>query len=50
MVGAIVVSGIGQGEVIPSLTLAPLLLAGMAFLIRVGPGAHSLDARLSAQR
>lgn len=32
MVGAIVVSGIGRGEVI-SLTLAPALLAAMIFLI-----------------
>jgi putative oxidoreductase len=32
MLGAIVVSGIGEGEVVPSLTLAPLLLAAMVFL------------------
>ena len=38
MVGAIVVSGIGEGEVFPSLTLAPLLLAAMLFLLWVGPG------------
>ena len=36
MVGAIVVSGIGRGEDI-SLTLAPLLLVAMIFLIRIGP-------------
>ncbi len=36
MVGAIVVSGLAQGEVI-SLTLAPLLLAGMAYLL-LSPG------------
>lgn len=33
MVGAIVVSGVGEGEVVPSLTLAPLLLAAMVLLI-----------------
>jgi putative oxidoreductase len=32
MLGAIVVSGIGHGDVIPSLTLAPLLLAASLFL------------------
>ena len=36
MVGAIVVSGIGEGEVVPSLTLAPLLLAAMLFLVWAG--------------
>lgn len=46
MVGAIVVSGLGEGEVLPSLTLAPLLLAGMLFLIWVGPGRRALDGRL----
>lgn len=50
MAGAIVVSGIGEGEILPSLTLAPLLLAAMVFLIWVGPGRRSLDARLSASR
>ena len=50
MAGAIVVSGIGEGEVLPSLTLAPLLLAAMLFLLWVGPGARSLDARLSVSR
>lgn len=38
MVGAIVVSGIGRGEMV-SLTLAPALLAAMvALLVRQGPG------------
>jgi uncharacterized membrane protein YphA (DoxX/SURF4 family) len=32
MVGAIVTSGIGQGEWIPSLTLAPLLLIASIYL------------------
>ena len=36
MVGAIVTSGIGQGEWIPSLTLAPALLAAMVYLLWVG--------------
>lgn len=44
MVGAIAVSGIGEGEVIPSLTLAPLLLVAMVYLVRVGAGARSVDA------
>ncbi len=34
MVGAILVAGLGQGEVFPSLTLAPLLLVAMVPLIR----------------
>jgi putative oxidoreductase len=34
MVGAITVSGIGEGEVLPSLTLAPALLAVMLALLR----------------
>jgi uncharacterized membrane protein YphA (DoxX/SURF4 family) len=40
MVGAIVFSGIGHGDVIPSLTVAPLLLAAMLFLLsrRPAPG------------
>lgn len=33
MLVAIVVSGFGQGEVIPSLTLAPVLLAAMVYLL-----------------
>lgn len=36
MAGAIVVSGIGEGEVLPSLTLAPLLLAAMLYLVWAG--------------
>jgi uncharacterized membrane protein YphA (DoxX/SURF4 family) len=44
MLGAIVVSGIGEGEVLPSLTLAPVLLAAMLFLLWVGPGRHALDS------
>ena len=48
MLGAIVFSGLGEGEVVPSLTLAPLLLAGMLFLIWVGPGRRALDGRLLA--
>lgn len=47
MLGAIVVSGLGEGEVVPSLTLAPALLAAMIFLLWVGPGAASVDRRLS---
>ena len=45
MAAAIVVSGLGEGEVI-SLTLAPALLISMLFLIRVGPGLHAVDNRL----
>ncbi|HEY4996742.1 MAG TPA: hypothetical protein VII03_02030, partial [Solirubrobacteraceae bacterium] len=33
MVVAIAYSGFGNGDVIPSLTLAPLLLAAMVFLL-----------------
>jgi putative oxidoreductase len=50
MVGAIVVSGIAEGEVIPSLTLAPALLAAMLFVLWAGPGAGSLDERLLSRR
>lgn len=46
MVGAIVVSGIGEGEVVPSLTLAPALLVAMLFLVWAGAGTRSLDTRL----
>ena len=46
MAGAIVASGIGEGEVWPSLTLAPLLLAAMLFLLWAGPGKRALDGRL----
>jgi putative oxidoreductase len=45
MVGAIVSSGLGQGEII-SLTLAPFQLAVMVFLLVVGPGRSSLDRRM----
>ena len=40
MVGAIVFSGIGHGDVVPSLTVAPLLLAATLFLLsrRPAPG------------
>jgi len=34
MVGAILVAGLGQGEVFPSLTLAPVLLLAMVVVIR----------------
>jgi uncharacterized membrane protein YphA (DoxX/SURF4 family) len=37
MVGAIVTSGIGQGEWIPSLTLAPALLIASAYLAWATP-------------
>lgn len=46
MAGAIAVSGIGEGEVLPSLTLAPALLVAMLFLLWAGPGPRSLDERL----
>ena len=46
MLGAIVLSGILEGEVVPSLTLAPALLAAMLFLIWSGAGKPSLDAEL----
>jgi putative oxidoreductase len=42
MVGAILVSGIGQGERI-SLTLAPALLVAMVFLVWRGPGRWALE-------
>jgi putative oxidoreductase len=47
MIAAIALSGIGEGEVLPSLTLAPLLLAGMILLLWTGAGEHSLDAEAS---
>jgi putative oxidoreductase len=49
MVAAIALSGIGEGEVLPSLTLAPLLLAGMFLLVWTGAGGRSLDERLSTR-
>lgn len=47
MIGAIAVAGIGQGEVVPSLTLAPILLAAMVFLLFVGPGSPAIDTYLA---
>ena len=41
MIGAIVVSGIAEGEPI-SLTLAPALLVVMLVLLRFGPGRPAL--------
>jgi putative oxidoreductase len=50
MIGAIVVSGIAQGEVI-SLTLAPAELVAMLVLLRTGPGSLSLHSnRASYER
>jgi putative oxidoreductase len=50
MIGAIVVSGIAQGEVI-SLTLAPAELVAMLVLLRTGPGSLSLRSnRASYER
>lgn len=43
MLGAIAFSGLGEGEVVPSLTLAPALLAAMIFLLWAGPGVGSVD-------
>jgi putative oxidoreductase len=48
MAGAIVFSGIKEGEVVPSLTLAPALLVVMILLLRFGPGSPSLDERRAA--
>ena len=44
MVGAIITSGVMQGEAI-SLTLAPALLATMLYLLWIGPGSRALDCR-----
>ena len=42
MIVAIAASGIGHGDVIPSLTLAPVLLIAMIYLLASAvPGAHS---------
>jgi len=49
MLTAIIVSGIGQGEVI-SLTLAVAQLAGMLWLLVTGPGRLALDHRLLGAR
>jgi len=46
MIGAIVISGLGRGELV-SLTLAPLLLVAMIILIRFGAGCWSLDRRMA---
>jgi uncharacterized membrane protein YphA (DoxX/SURF4 family) len=46
MVIAIVSSGIGNGDVIPSLTLAPALLVAMLYLLaRTAPQAHAALSR-----
>lgn len=49
MVGAIVVSGLGRGEDV-SLTLAPVLLVAMLFLIRVRAPGSSRDRPHSGGR
>ena len=46
MIGAIVISGLGRWELL-SLTLAPLLLAAMISVIRLGAGCWSLDRRMA---
>jgi uncharacterized membrane protein YphA (DoxX/SURF4 family) len=48
MVGAIIVSGLGRGERV-SLTLAPLLLVAMIFLIRFGSDSRSLGRRVTSK-
>ncbi len=45
MAVAIALSGVIEGEVVPSLTLAPLLLAGMLLVLWVGPGKPAVDSR-----
>lgn len=50
MAGAIIVAGIREGEVLPSLTVAPVLLVALLFLVVVGAGAHSIDERLASAR
>jgi len=49
MVGAIIVSGIGRGELI-SLTLAPAQLLATLFLLWIGPGRWAADRRNAARR
>jgi putative oxidoreductase len=49
MLAAIIVAGIGRGEVVPSLTLAPALLTGMLFLMFIGPGSPSVDTGLAVR-
>ena len=44
MVGAIIVSGLGKGELI-SLTLAPAELVAMLVLLWMGPGRYVIDLR-----
>ena len=46
MVGAIVVSGIKEGEIV-SVTLAPAQLVVMLVLLWAGPGARAADAALA---
>lgn len=50
MTAAIALSGIGEGEVVPSLTLAPVLLVSMAYLVWAGAGDRSIDARITGTR
>ena len=47
MIVAIVSSGIGHGDVIPSLTLAPALLVMMLYLLARGAPSQSLNTRPS---
>ncbi len=42
MIGAILVAGLGRGEVFPSLTLAPALLVAMVVIVR---GSHRVTHR-----
>ena len=49
MTVAIVLSGLGEGEII-SLTLAPALLIAMLVLIWLGPGRHAVDQHLPSAR
>jgi putative oxidoreductase len=49
MVGAIIVSGIGENEVV-SLTLAPAELVVMLVLLWAGPGAAAVDPWLVSRR
>jgi putative oxidoreductase len=48
MVGAIVVSGLARGEIV-SLTLAPVLLLAMLFLVWTGGGRHAFERRLGPE-
>ena len=47
MVAAIYVSGIKEGETVPSLTIAPALLVVMLVLLWAGPGVRASDERLA---